>query len=107
MAKIEYLCDRTHDVEQRNAGGPTITLIECKWAYCGAGGRGGHDWWGIFPTTVEQLEQPPELFRSVWPRGDGVQRRLRVAGYDGQPDCDLVRLDSSNTNWTVTVNDRR
>jgi hypothetical protein len=47
-ADIEFLCVATH--ERRDVG--AVTIVEGRWAYCGEGAEGDHDWQPIKPTPI-------------------------------------------------------
>jgi hypothetical protein len=50
-ADIEFLCVASH--ERRDVG--AVTIVERRWAYCGEGAAGEHDWRQIKPTPMGAL----------------------------------------------------
>lgn len=79
MPHIEFVCWLSHDGDDgRNRDGPTITLVEKTWAYCGAGGSDGHHWERIAPTSIVELHSIRIVNRVVLHSGRRRSEAMRA-----------------------------
>jgi hypothetical protein len=67
-SKISFTCEGTHQGEDRGRGGPTITLVENEWAYCGHSGYTNHTW--------KRLDGDGLLIDEIALRGMALKREL-------------------------------
>jgi hypothetical protein len=55
---INFVCRRHAD---RDPIGPTITIVEGKWALCVSHANDGHEWHQIQPTRRDQIGEPAAM----------------------------------------------
>ena len=75
LANIDFMCRARHESDASYTEGPTITLNEGCWAYCGRGASQHHQWERVPATTVAEIQSASHRSVVVSERESPIEAR--------------------------------
>lgn len=103
MANIDFVCHADHANDTRNTAGPTITLNDGLWSYCGRGACEHHRWERVPTTTLTEIQLASRPFIVVAEAQE--ERATQTSAFAHAPNRDAVR--GATRGDFVTAADRR